>query len=107
LIEERDMLGEEIQASPAPRRGRHFERTASGVEIAPPPGQSPPVVQPSPPLMRGRHLTCPGCEKQQDVLDFIPFDYSEKYADQVVAVHRCPSCGHIFALDPNPGGSDA
>lgn len=96
------------EKQPAPLRRRQFPASAGPTVSAPAPGKpATPPAEPSPPLMLGRYLTCPGCEQQQDILDFIPFDYSEKYADQVVAVHRCRRCGHVFALADQPGGSDA
>lgn len=89
------------QNQPAPRRRRVYPKSA-GPTVAPLPG----VIQASPALLKGRHLTCPGCEEPQDVLTYTPFELSEKYADQVIPVYRCRECGHVFALDPTATGDE-
>lgn len=52
------------------------------------------------PLIEGTNLRCPGCERTADVLDYVPLEYSERYATQVVVPLKCRSCRHIFALRP-------
>jgi uncharacterized protein YbaR (Trm112 family) len=50
------------------------------------------------PLIRGRMLVCPSCEKEHDILAYKPLEIVQKYADQVVPPIICPSCKHWFAL---------
>jgi hypothetical protein len=51
-------------------------------------------------LINGRMLTCPGCERQADVLMYVPLNHSTKYAAQIVTPLKCRACRHIFALRP-------
>lgn len=57
------------------------------------------------PLVQGRTITCPACERSNDVLAFTPLQHSSKYASQVIVPIKCPEpdCRHTFALHPNPG----
>lgn len=50
------------------------------------------------PLIRGRMLLCPNCEKEHDILAYKPLEIRQKYADQLVPPLICPSCKHWFAL---------
>lgn len=58
------------------------------------------IVAPGGPLISGTKLTCPGCERIADVLDYVPLEYSERYADQVIVPLKCRVCKHVFALRP-------
>lgn len=78
---------------------RERERVAAIASIAPP------VELDMHPLIRGSKLTCPACEREQDVLAYTAMRISEKYAEQVVRPLKCNQCGHVFAL--RPGGADA
>jgi hypothetical protein len=51
-------------------------------------------------LLRGRTLTCPACEREDDVLRYVPLEHSVKYADQVIPPLKCRMCKHVFALRP-------
>jgi hypothetical protein len=51
-------------------------------------------------LLVGRMLRCPACENVTDLLDYVPLEYSERYADQVVVPLKCRKCRHVFALRP-------
>jgi len=51
-------------------------------------------------LLRGRMLTCPGCERVSDILDYVPLEHSQKYAEEVVVPLKCRGCHHVFALRP-------
>jgi hypothetical protein len=52
------------------------------------------------PLLNGRNLKCPGCEDEADILDYIPLEHSEKYAEEVIVPLKCRRCRHVFALKP-------
>lgn len=56
-----------------------------------------------PPLLDGHTLRCPGCEHEADILDYVPLQFSEKYADQIVVPLVCRHCRHTFALRPGTG----
>ncbi len=60
------------------------------------------VKQGGPLIIDGRYLRCPGCENVQDVLAYVPLEYSEKYAEQVIPPLKCTieGCKHVFALRP-------
>lgn len=50
------------------------------------------------PLIRGRMLMCPNCEKEHDILAYKPLEIRQKFADQLVPPLICPGCKHWFAL---------
>lgn len=58
------------------------------------------LVERGGPLIEGTRLRCPGCEHVTDVLDYMPLEYSERYADQVIVPLKCKQCRHVFALRP-------
>lgn len=58
------------------------------------------LVERGGPLIEGTHLRCPGCERSADILDYVPLEFSERYADQVVVPLKCRECRHVFALKP-------
>lgn len=58
------------------------------------------IVERGGPLIVGHQLRCPGCERCADVLDYVPLEYSERYADQVIVPLKCRECRHVFALRP-------
>ncbi len=62
------------------------------------------VEQSTTPLVRGRNILCPACERWHDVLQYTPLQYSSKYALQVIVPLKCceRDCGHVFALHPAP-----
>ena len=58
------------------------------------------VEQGGPLVVDATHLRCPGCEQVSPILGFIPLEYSEKYASQVIPPLKCRKCRHVFALKP-------
>jgi hypothetical protein len=58
------------------------------------------IVERGGPLISGTKLTCPGCEGVADVLDYVPLEYSERYAEQVLVPLKCRVCRHVFVLRP-------
>lgn len=52
------------------------------------------------PLLVGTKLRCPGCERVADILDYVPLEHSDRYADQVIVPLKCRGCRHVFALKP-------
>ncbi len=56
-------------------------------------------------LFHGRYLTCPACQKEQDILSYVPLRIVEQFAHELVPPLRCPNCNHVFALRPVPEGS--
>jgi hypothetical protein len=61
------------------------------------------AAEAGPPLLNGHRLRCPGCENEADLLSYVPLQYSEKYADQIVVPLVCRRCRHTFALRPGLG----
>lgn len=53
-------------------------------------------------LFHGRYLTCPACQKEQDILTYVPLRIVEQYAHELVPPLRCSACNHVFALRPVP-----
>ena len=51
-------------------------------------------------LIMGTDLKCPGCENVTNILDYLPLEHSEKYANQIVIPLKCRNCRHVFALKP-------
>jgi hypothetical protein len=47
-----------------------------------------------------RTITCPRCEREQPMRDFVMLGMSPFYASQLVPIYRCGSCSHLFALRP-------
>ncbi|MCC6175043.1 MAG: hypothetical protein IT305_07045 [Chloroflexi bacterium] len=48
-----------------------------------------------------RTMTCPRCEREQPMRDFVMLGMSPFYASQLMPIYRCCSCSHLFA--PRPG----
>ena len=47
-----------------------------------------------------RTMTCPRCEREQPMRDFVMVGMSPFYASQLVPIYRCGGCSHLFALRP-------
>lgn len=49
-----------------------------------------------------RHMRCPRCRREQDILAYVPMGQVEEFRPETVPVYKCPSCRWIFApaLDP-------
>lgn len=45
----------------------------------------------------GAKLRCPRCEIAQDICAYHTFGRVEKFAHELVPVHKCKRCGHYFA----------
>lgn len=48
-------------------------------------------------LIEGRMMRCPRCERQHDILRYVPLAMMPQYARETTPVYRCPSCKWIFA----------
>ena len=48
-----------------------------------------------------RTMTCPRCEREQPMRDFVMLGMSPFYAPLLTPIYRCGSCSHLFA--PRPG----
>ena len=60
-------------------------------------------MQQSTPLVNvnSRTMTCPRCEREQPMRDFVMLGMSPFYASQLVPIYRCGGCSHLFALRPD------
>lgn len=50
--------------------------------------------------VHSRTMTCPRCEREQPMRDFVMLGMSPFYASQLVPIYRCSGCSHLFALRP-------
>jgi len=50
--------------------------------------------------VQSRTMTCPRCEREQPMRDFVMLGMSPFYASQLVPIYRCGTCSHLFALRP-------
>jgi hypothetical protein len=48
-----------------------------------------------------RTMTCPRCEREQPMRDFVMLGMSPFWVSQLVPIYRCGGCSHLFA--PRPG----
>ena len=53
--------------------------------------------------MQSRTMTCPRCEREQPMRDFVMLGMRPFYASQLVPTYRCGGCSHLFALRPGCG----
>ena len=54
--------------------------------------------------VNSRTLTCPRCEREQPMRDYVILGMSPFYASQLVPIYRCGGCSHRFALRPGALG---
>ena len=54
--------------------------------------------------VESRTMTCPRCEREQPMRDFVMLGMSPFYASQLVPIYRCGGCSHLFALKPGALG---
>ena len=52
------------------------------------------------PLIKGRRMTCPRCEQEHDILDYVPMQVIKKFASETNPIYKCPSCRWIFSPQP-------
>ena len=52
------------------------------------------------PLIHNRTILCPKCETRQDILEYTPLHFVQKYALDLVQVLKCRICRHVFAIRP-------
>jgi hypothetical protein len=50
--------------------------------------------------VQSRTMTCPRCEREQPMRDFVMLGMSPFYVSQLVPIYRCSGCSHLFALRP-------
>ena len=48
-----------------------------------------------------RTITCPRCEREQPMREYVMLGMSPFYASQLVPIYRCGGCTHLFALRPD------
>ena len=57
-------------------------------------------MEPSTPVLvnlESRTMTCPRCEREQPMRDFVMLGMSPFFASQLVPIYRCGGCTHLFA----------
>ena len=52
------------------------------------------------PLCDGRSIRCPLCSRVADILDYVPLQHVDKYAEYLVPPLKCRGCRHVFCLRP-------
>ena len=62
--------------------------------------QTIPVPNPVLVNIQSRTMTCPRCEREQPMRDFVMLGMSPFYASQLVPIYRCGGCSHLFAPRP-------
>jgi hypothetical protein len=45
-----------------------------------------------------RTMTCPRCEEEQPLRDYVTLGMSPRYAPQLSPIYRCRKCHHLFAI---------
>jgi len=49
------------------------------------------------PLIEGRRMRCPRCKRLKDILEWVPMQQIEEFADETHPIYKCSSCHWIFA----------
>jgi len=47
-------------------------------------------------------MTCPRCGYQAEYFDQLAMQPNHLPLEQLLPVHKCPNCKHLFALAPEP-----
>lgn len=45
-------------------------------------------------------MTCPRCKVQRDILEWIPMEQIEEFADETNPIYKCRGCHWIFSPAP-------
>jgi rubredoxin len=46
-------------------------------------------------------MICPRCETEHDILQYVPMEQIEAYAEETNPVYRCPTCRWVFSPAPH------
>jgi len=48
-------------------------------------------------LIEGRNMVCPRCKKPHDILQYVPMQLIEEFAEETTTIYKCPDCRWCFA----------